>query len=238
MAAGVSLCGRCAAVDGRIAVGDLTGSQLLITVHPCDGVCIESRRIGGCKNGVRGNGVHCRTPAAEGICILRIGGAGRGIAFVRRHSAAVFDIGNLVQFGSVIILPCDRIGVDALGILRIVGRCTGHGGRRVSGCVLPAAESIGMPRVARFGRGSRGIGGDSTILDLGCRKHCIAVHPCNGVCIGGRRVGCLIGHVTRDGGDCRRPAVEGISILRVGGLRGRRAVIARDRAVGDVCIRL
>ena len=137
---------------------------------------------------------------------------------MRRHTG--LQLGFRVHF----VLGRNEFAVGVAGsdfaIASLPGvKVSDHGGASLIGIELAAgALVVAIPAIFRAGSGlSRN---QRAGADVDSRE--------------GRRVGRIAGH----GRNLGRPAGEGVGVLLVAGLGGRFAIIARNRAVGDIFVRL
>ena len=180
-----------------------------VIVLPCDGVFIDRRGVSRGIGRVSGDGNDCRRPACERVGVL----CGRGLGRIGMSGyRAVCDRGG-VDHGTIVVLPGDGVFVDRRGVSRGIGRVSGDG----NDLRIPACEGVGILRGRGLGRIS--MSGYRSVCGRGGVDHgAIVVLPCDGVFIDRRGVSRGVGRVSSDSNDCRRPACEGVGILRSRGL--------------------
>ena len=203
--------------------------QGIVVVQPGDRVAVL-RACEVCFIGrVTGHGNDLRRPASEGVSVFRSRGLAGGR--MRRHDA-VFHGGGIDQ-GIVVVQPGDRVAVLRACEVCFIGRVTGYG----SDFRRPACEGVGVLRVRGFFRRAvlrsiiawRCTIGKRFVIDFG-----FTVHPGNGVTSQVFAELRHIGRVTGYGNDLRRPACEGVGVLRGGGFR--RVVGLRNVGRGSAVI--
>ena len=171
-------------------------------------------------------------PTAKRVGVLLCGRLGRGITVILRRCAVFHLLG--FKHLAVPILPRYGVLVYCFGELRRVLRIACNGGDFRS----PARKRVGVLRIAFLGRGCAVILRHCAVFNVFVRfKHtAVIILPRYGILIDRLLKYRCVGHIARDGGDFRSPALKLVGVLRIAFLGRFLAVIFRRCAVFNVFV--
>ena len=210
----------------------LGGLPLVHRTHQIVSVLIQGRSgVGGDIIRVAGDADRLGIPAGEGVAVvavvrLRGGGAGEGGHLAVGHR-------GILKLRAVLIQETDRVLIHYGIINRGVGRVAADRHNRG----IPAGEGVSVLGGSGLCRRLALVDRQLTVGHLAFLQHrAVLVHKPDRIGPDRLRKGGSVGHVAGDRLNSGRPADEGVAVLGVCGLGGRRTVILGHHAIGHIFI--